>query len=81
MRLQICWVMCLAVHFDINDRVQSASYKNKHDEAYAKAMNEVMPDFIQCPKCLEWVCKKKCWNHKKNLCLDCVEEAKENSSE
>jgi|SRR3989344_1387192 len=60
---------------DVNEQVQSSSYQKQHDEAYERAMNEILPDFVQCPKCVRWVCKKQCWNDKKNMCLDDVEEA------
>jgi hypothetical protein len=43
-----------------------------HDDAFLEAMNELKPDFIQCPRCSSWVCKKSCWNNSKGLCKDCA---------
>ncbi|HRX20954.1 MAG TPA: zinc ribbon domain-containing protein, partial [Syntrophomonadaceae bacterium] len=30
------------------------------------------PDFIQCPRCSSWVCRKSCWNNNKGLCKQCA---------
>ncbi|MFH2039271.1 MAG: zinc ribbon domain-containing protein [Chloroflexota bacterium] len=56
---------------DLGERARSASWEKAHDEAFMKAMEELKPDFIQCPRCSSWVCKKSCWNTKKGLCKNC----------
>jgi predicted amidophosphoribosyltransferase len=35
-------------------------------------MEELKPDFIQCPRCSSWVCRKSCLNTKKGLCKNCA---------
>jgi len=56
---------------DLGERARSAAWEKAHDEAFMKAMEELKPDFIQCPRCSSWVCKKSCWNTKKGLCKNC----------
>ncbi len=56
---------------DLGERARSASWEKAHDDAFMKAMEELKPDFIQCPRCSSWVCKKSCWNTKKGLCKNC----------
>ncbi|MGA7192940.1 MAG: zinc ribbon domain-containing protein, partial [Anaerolineales bacterium] len=33
---------------------------------------EIKPNFLQCPKCSSWVCKKNCWNQQRGLCKNCA---------
>ncbi len=47
---------------DLSERVRSASWEKAHDDAFAEAMEELRPAFIQCPHCSTWVCRKSCWN-------------------
>ncbi|MBU0629522.1 MAG: zinc ribbon domain-containing protein [Candidatus Margulisbacteria bacterium] len=56
----------------IGEQVRSAAWKQAHDGAFAKAINEIKPSFIQCPRCSTWVCRKSCWNEKKGLCKQCA---------
>ena len=35
-------------------------------------MTEIRPEFVQCPRCSQWVCRKGCWNTKKGLCKECA---------
>ena len=56
----------------IGDKVRSASYKHAHDSAFADAIKDIRPEFVQCPRCSSWVCKKGCWNDKKALCKQCA---------
>ena len=35
-------------------------------------MEELKPDFVQCPRCSSWVCRKQCWNTTKGLCKQCA---------
>ena len=57
---------------DLGERARSATWEKAHDEAFTKAMEELKPDFIQCPRCSAWVCRKSCWNAQKGLCKDCA---------
>jgi membrane protease subunit (stomatin/prohibitin family) len=57
---------------DIGERVRSAGWQKGHDEAFKEAIAELKPDFIQCPRCQNWVCKEKCWNDKRGLCKECA---------
>lgn len=57
---------------DVSERVRSASWERAHDEAFSKAMKEVKPNFIQCPRCSSWVCREKCWNTERGLCKECA---------
>ncbi len=52
--------------------VKSASWEKAHDDAFLKAVEEIKPDFIQCPRCTDWVCRKTCWNEKRGLCKQCA---------
>ncbi|PWB53474.1 MAG: zinc ribbon domain-containing protein [Anaerolineales bacterium] len=54
------------------ENMRSASWEKAHDEAFLKAVEEIKPDFIQCPRCTSWVCKKTCWNEKRGLCKQCA---------
>ncbi len=55
-----------------SDRLRSATWEKDHDNAWEKAVEEVMPDFVQCAHCSQWVCRKSCWNEKKALCKQCA---------
>jgi hypothetical protein len=57
---------------DLSERARSATWEKAHDEAFVKAMEELRPDFMQCPRCSSWVCKKSCWNMNKGLCKKCA---------
>lgn len=57
---------------DLGERARSATWEKAHDEAFLKAMEELKPDFTQCPRCSIWVCKGSCWNTKKGLCKNCA---------
>ena len=57
---------------DLGERARSATWEKAHDDAFAKAMEELKPDFIQCPRCSGWVCRKNCWNTGKGLCKGCA---------
>jgi hypothetical protein len=35
-------------------------------------MQELLPDFQQCPRCSSWVCRKGCWNERRGLCKTCA---------
>ncbi len=57
---------------DVGERMRSASWKKAHDEAFKEAIQEIRPEFIQCPRCSSWVCRKGCWNTKRGLCKACA---------
>jgi len=57
---------------NLGERARSATWEKGHDEAFTKAMEELKPDFVQCPRCSSWVCRKSCWNVKKGLCKNCA---------
>ena len=57
---------------NLGERARSATWEKAHDEAFVKAMAELKPDFIQCPHCSSWVCRKSCWNASKGLCKQCA---------
>jgi len=57
---------------DVGERVRSAAWQKAHDQAFAAAVAEIKPAFIQCPRCSSWVCRKSCWNTKRGLCKDCA---------
>ncbi len=57
---------------DVSERISSSSHERAHDEAFLEAANELRPEFMQCPRCSQWVCKKSCWNNKKGLCKECA---------
>jgi len=56
---------------DLGEKARSATWEKAHDEAFEKAMQELRPDFVQCPRCSSWVCRKSCWNESKGLCKEC----------
>ncbi len=57
---------------NVGERVRSAAWQKAHDEAFQQAMEKIRPNFIQCPRCSTWVCKKSCWNTKRGLCKECA---------
>ena len=57
---------------NVGESFRSATWEKAHDDAFAEACNELKPDFIQCPRCMSWVCRKGCWNNKKGLCKECA---------
>lgn len=57
---------------DVSERVRSSSWQQARDQAFRAAAAEAKPEFIQCPHCMKWVCRKNCWNGKKGLCKECA---------
>ncbi|HSO26595.1 MAG TPA: zinc ribbon domain-containing protein [Anaerolineales bacterium] len=57
---------------DLGERARSAAWEKAHDDAFVDAMEELKPDFVQCPRCSSWVCSKSCWNDGKGLCKNCA---------
>lgn len=56
----------------VGESVRSAAWQKAHDDAFLAAGREIRPNFIQCPRCQSWVCKKSCWNTKRGLCKECA---------
>jgi hypothetical protein len=56
---------------NLGDRARSVAWEKAHDDAFVHAAGELKPDFIQCPRCSAWVCRKSCWNSHKGLCKEC----------
>jgi len=59
---------------DVSERVHSAAWEQAHDRAFAAAVEEVKPNFIQCRRCTQWVCREMCWNVERGLCKECTPE-------
>lgn len=57
---------------DLGNRARSATWQKARDEAFVEAVTELKPQFVQCPRCSSWVCRKSCWNTKKGLCKHCA---------
>jgi len=57
---------------NFGDRVKSAAWEKAHDEAYEHAIEEIKPQFFQCPRCNSWVCRESCMNTRKGLCKSCA---------
>jgi len=57
---------------NLTGRAHSAAWEKAHDDAFANASREILPEFVQCPRCQSWVCREKCWNTKRGLCKECA---------
>jgi len=57
---------------DLSERARSAAWESAHDQAFIAAAEEIRPDFVQCPRCSSWVCRKSCWNIERGLCKNCA---------
>lgn len=57
---------------NLGERVRSATWQQARDNALAVAIEELKPNFIMCPHCTTWVCRKNCWNEKRGLCKSCA---------
>lgn len=60
-------------------RASSGSYEldrmtrgKAHDDAFAQAITELKPLFMQCQRCGTWVCKDVCFNYEAGLCANCA---------
>lgn len=56
----------------VGESVRSSAWQKAHDEAFIAAAREIRHNFVQCPRCQNWVCKKSCWNNKRGLCKECA---------
>ena len=57
---------------NLSERARSATWQQARDKALIEAVEQIKPNFLQCPKCLSWVCKKNCWNQVRGLCKNCA---------
>jgi len=56
----------------VGDRIHSAAWEKAHDKAFTEAVTEVKPNFVQCSRCTQWVCRESCWNSERGLCKECA---------
>ena len=49
----------------------SPDWHKEHEQAFAKAQNEVKVHFHRCPKCTHLVCDND-WNEESSLCVSCA---------
>jgi hypothetical protein len=61
---------------EVGSRVHSAAWERAHDANFDEAVREVKPYFVQCPRCNNWVCRKRCWNEARGLCYDCAPDVR-----
>jgi len=57
---------------NLSERARSAQWQQARDKALVEAIQEIKPNFVQCPRCSSWVCKKSCWNNARGLCKNCA---------
>ena len=57
---------------NLGERARSATWQQARDKAMVEAIAQVKPNFLQCPHCQRWVCKKNCWNQQRGLCKECA---------
>jgi ribosomal protein L40E len=57
---------------NLSERARSATWQQARDKAMIDAVAQVKPNFLQCPHCLHWVCKRNCWNQQRGLCKECA---------
>lgn len=57
---------------NLSERARSATWQQARDKAMVEAIQQVKPNFLQCPRCSRWVCKKNCWNQQRGLCKVCA---------
>jgi hypothetical protein len=54
------------------DELQELVAGPAHDRALENAVEEIRPQFVQCRKCGQWVCREICWNAERGLCAECA---------
>ncbi|MFQ6000635.1 MAG: zinc ribbon domain-containing protein [Anaerolineae bacterium] len=59
---------------EVGEEVRSARWEQAHDVAFEKAIEEAKPNFVQCRRCGQWVCREVCWNEERGLCKECAPE-------
>ena len=43
----------------VGERIPSAAWEKAHDKAFAEAVEEIKPNFVQCTRCTKWVYARK----------------------
>ncbi|MCX6646019.1 MAG: zinc ribbon domain-containing protein [bacterium] len=56
----------------LGNKVKTAAWEKAHDGAFNSSVQEIKPEFSQCPRCSKWVCRAGCWSEKKGLCKECA---------
>ncbi len=64
----------------IGDRAHSVAWQQQKDAAFAKAIDQVKPHFVQCRRCGKWVCKEVCWNKDRGMCKECAPDLEQEYS-
>jgi hypothetical protein len=64
----------------IGQNVHSAAWHQQKDAAFARAIEEVKSNFVQCRRCGNWVCKEVCWNNDRGMCKDCAPDLEQEYS-
>jgi membrane protease subunit (stomatin/prohibitin family) len=57
---------------NMGERVRSATWQQARDKAFLEAAQNLKQNFVQCPRCTSWVCRKTCWNQARGLCKECA---------
>jgi membrane protease subunit (stomatin/prohibitin family) len=57
---------------NVGEQVRSATWQKARDDAFLQAGQKIKPNFVQCPRCSTWVCRKNCWNQARGLCKNCA---------
>lgn len=57
--------------------IQRAVGGPAHDAALREAVQEIRPQFKQCTRCGDWVCRPICFNEKAQLCEGCAPDLDE----
>lgn len=57
--------------------IQQAVGGPAHDAALREAVQEIRPQFKQCTRCGQWVCRPICFNEKAQLCEGCAPDLDE----
>jgi hypothetical protein len=52
--------------------MRDGSRGSTRDKRLAEAVEDVAPNFTQCHRCGQWVCKDVCWNSARGLCTTCA---------
>jgi len=56
---------------DVGERGRASGWQKAHDEAFLESVQETRAQFMQCPSCSQWVCRRSCWSSRRGLCKDC----------
>lgn len=67
---------------DVGGKIEQAGWSSQwlrsgdrgttRDKQLAAAVEEMKPNFEQCHRCGQWVCKAICWNAERGLCVQCA---------